>query len=201
MESSNLQYLNSQLNTSHIIINLCFKDSYIQIRNNIAELIRQNDYKIEGPKFLTKIHDIELELVDKSISSEIGCKLFNDINEYFTKNCMNLPEPTNYINYLNIYDEIIYNIYHDIKYSLICIRGQGQDIFTFFKDYPLFSVKRFILDHDQIIKDNCAICCDDLQHGQHHYVCMLKCKHQFHKPCIDKWIHINLTCPICKHEL
>jgi len=29
----------------------------------------------------------------------------------------------------------------------------------------------------------------------------LPCNHHFHCSCIDKWLHINATCPLCKFDI
>jgi len=46
---------------------------------------------------------------------------------------------------------------------------------------------------------NCSICLgkykdnDDLRE--------LSCTHCFHVECVDKWLKINASCPLCKHEI
>lgn len=48
-------------------------------------------------------------------------------------------------------------------------------------------------------KETCPICFDDYKIGQYKRV-LSKCKHAFHKKCIDKWFvsHPNLECPLCR---
>ncbi len=29
----------------------------------------------------------------------------------------------------------------------------------------------------------------------------IKCKHRFHKDCVDDWLSINCTCPICRYNI
>ncbi|KAG6505778.1 E3 ubiquitin-protein ligase At4g11680-like [Zingiber officinale] len=29
----------------------------------------------------------------------------------------------------------------------------------------------------------------------------LPCRHHFHRHCVDKWLHINATCPLCKYNI
>lgn len=53
--------------------------------------------------------------------------------------------------------------------------------------------------------DNCAICIDNF--NKHETIRILKCKHQFHKECIDKWLYSkfleneDLLCPLCQRDL
>lgn len=42
----------------------------------------------------------------------------------------------------------------------------------------------------------CSICLDTISVGE-----TLKCKHRFHKNCIDKWKISNNTCPNCRCSL
>jgi len=57
---------------------------------------------------------------------------------------------------------------------------------------------------DSLIKNNesCAICSDSFQAKQYKRS-LPKCKHQFHKKCIDKWFSTNvekMNCPICREN-
>jgi len=44
----------------------------------------------------------------------------------------------------------------------------------------------------------CSICCDEIEKDEIHNT---KCKHTFHKQCIDKWFEIKSTCPMCRKNL
>jgi len=48
----------------------------------------------------------------------------------------------------------------------------------------------------------CSICSEAYNEGEELRV--LPCPshlHHFHKPCIDKWLRINASCPICRHRI
>ena len=44
--------------------------------------------------------------------------------------------------------------------------------------------------------DKCAICLDSIT--DEHSVIVEKCKHYFHKVCLQKWLSSNNTCPVCR---
>jgi hypothetical protein len=46
---------------------------------------------------------------------------------------------------------------------------------------------------------NCGICLDDYRDGD--MVKALPCLHQYHCSCIDKWLKVASTCPICKQSI
>jgi len=55
---------------------------------------------------------------------------------------------------------------------------------------------------DDIILNNeypCIICQNNYTIGE--YKRELICNHMFHKKCIDKWLKINISCPLCRKEI
>jgi hypothetical protein len=59
---------------------------------------------------------------------------------------------------------------------------------------------------NQVIDKECAICYEKIQMNV--YLRQLKCNHEFHKKCIDKWLFTQFqqhkqefTCPICRHSI
>ncbi|XP_056687007.1 NEP1-interacting protein 1 [Spinacia oleracea] len=47
--------------------------------------------------------------------------------------------------------------------------------------------------------DSCPICLQDMA-GEQSVRCLVQCQHQFHKLCIDKWLVLNNSCPICRRH-
>lgn len=45
----------------------------------------------------------------------------------------------------------------------------------------------------------CCICLSKYVHNDE--LRELPCSHFFHKECVDKWLNINATCPLCKAEV
>ncbi|XP_064616503.1 nuclear pore complex protein DDB_G0274915-like [Liolophura sinensis] len=48
-------------------------------------------------------------------------------------------------------------------------------------------------------KEECRICLTTYETPD--WLRTLTCKHEFHMACIDKWLLVNATCPICRHSL
>ncbi|XP_022147433.1 E3 ubiquitin-protein ligase At4g11680 isoform X2 [Momordica charantia] len=48
-------------------------------------------------------------------------------------------------------------------------------------------------------EDACCICLTAYENGTE--LRELPCNHHFHCSCIDKWLHINATCPLCKFNI
>lgn len=45
----------------------------------------------------------------------------------------------------------------------------------------------------------CSVCLEDFELGE--TLKKIKCKHEFHKSCIETWLKSNITCPVCKMEM
>ncbi|XWS52055.1 hypothetical protein CRYUN_Cryun11dG0034500 [Craigia yunnanensis] len=44
---------------------------------------------------------------------------------------------------------------------------------------------------------DCAICLEGLEEKEVCWV-LVKCDHVFHKPCVEEWLKINFSCPLCR---
>ncbi|RWR77168.1 E3 ubiquitin-protein ligase RING1-like protein [Cinnamomum micranthum f. kanehirae] len=47
--------------------------------------------------------------------------------------------------------------------------------------------------------DKCNICLDDYSHGVK--VTQLPCSHDFHRECIERWLNLTNSCPICRSPI
>jgi len=45
----------------------------------------------------------------------------------------------------------------------------------------------------------CAVCLEDRKEGDE--CCLLPCEHKFHSNCIQQWVEVNATCPLCRSSL
>lgn len=51
--------------------------------------------------------------------------------------------------------------------------------------------------HKQLEKEECIICLDESETEWRE----LECHHRYHKSCIEKWIIIRPTCPLCMKDV
>jgi len=60
---------------------------------------------------------------------------------------------------------------------------------------PIYEITQKDLDE----KSECAVCQDQFQLSEK--VKQLPCKHNFHTPCIEPWLEMHDSCPICRMNL
>ncbi|KAH0894762.1 hypothetical protein HID58_057191 [Brassica napus] len=57
-------------------------------------------------------------------------------------------------------------------------------------------------DNERAISGEDAVCCICLaKYANNEELRELPCSHFFHKDCVDKWLKINASCPLCKSEV
>ncbi|KAI8914723.1 hypothetical protein DFJ77DRAFT_463072 [Powellomyces hirtus] len=56
-----------------------------------------------------------------------------------------------------------------------------------------------IAKSDLVHHAECSVCQDEYTEGE--TVTALPCKHLFHPPCIENWLKVNGTCPVCRFSL
>ncbi|OAY27180.2 hypothetical protein MANES_16G068000v8 [Manihot esculenta] len=57
-------------------------------------------------------------------------------------------------------------------------------------------------EHERMISGEDAVCCICLaKYANNDELRELPCSHFFHKECVDKWLKINASCPLCKSEV
>ncbi|XP_019744080.1 RING finger protein 215 isoform X1 [Hippocampus comes] len=47
--------------------------------------------------------------------------------------------------------------------------------------------------------DNCAVCLEPFNHNQ--CLRVLPCRHEYHRDCVDPWLLLRYTCPLCKRSI
>ncbi|XP_067861981.1 RING finger protein 215 isoform X2 [Heptranchias perlo] len=47
--------------------------------------------------------------------------------------------------------------------------------------------------------ENCAVCLEEFHKNQ--YLRVLPCLHEFHRDCVDPWLLLQQTCPLCKRNV
>lgn len=60
--------------------------------------------------------------------------------------------------------------------------------------------RRRLGDQDALAEHHCCmVCLEDCGAGD--VVTTLPCLHAYHKKCVDRWLHTNNSCPVCKHPI
>lgn len=69
-------------------------------------------------------------------------------------------------------------------------------IYREYKEYVLLNTVAPITKYDSNKEEECVICLEE--YNKKEIIRTLKCKHFYHKNCIDKWMKNNNKCPLCK---
>lgn len=52
---------------------------------------------------------------------------------------------------------------------------------------------------EAVESDNCAVCLEPFNHNQ--CLRVLPCGHEYHRDCVDPWLVLHHTCPLCKRSI
>lgn len=78
-----------------------------------------------------------------------------------------------------------------------CISRILKDPNNGMKDTDINKIKSEIYVNEN--NDNCSICLENIKSGNK--VRILECGHNYHQECLDTWLRINDTCPICRDKI
>ncbi|WVZ08852.1 hypothetical protein V8G54_022198 [Vigna mungo] len=79
------------------------------------------------------------------------------------------------------------------------LTGVPYDVIKSYRTFPYSktdSVVGTTCDHDT----TCAICIEDYEESEMLRV-LPQCRHYFHRDCVDAWLKVNATCPVCRNSL
>ncbi len=92
---------------------------------------------------------------------------------------------------------LVHNFYNNTNY----IEQDKKFKYCYEIDNKLTKAEK-IKNNDSVLNDGvqCFICMDEYKINQYKRV-LPKCKHFYHKKCIDKWLKKKSSCPICRDDL
>ncbi|XP_010458905.1 PREDICTED: E3 ubiquitin-protein ligase RDUF1-like [Camelina sativa] len=61
------------------------------------------------------------------------------------------------------------------------------------------SMPRVVIGEDNKGKGSCAICLEEWSKGD--VAAEMPCKHRFHSKCVEEWLGMHATCPMCRYEM
>jgi hypothetical protein len=110
-----------------------------------------------------------------------------------------LDELRNNTSLLDINNENDNTLHLSIEFDYI-----PEDIPNYFKSCKEINEKIShplkVKKNDIILNESCLICIENYKFNELKRI-LPKCKHCFHKKCIDKWLKKSATCPVCRDLL
>ncbi|CAA7031179.1 unnamed protein product [Microthlaspi erraticum] len=61
------------------------------------------------------------------------------------------------------------------------------------------SMPRVVIGEGQEKEGSCPICLEEWSGGD--VAAEMPCKHRFHSKCVEEWLGIHATCPLCRYEM
>ncbi|KAK7374345.1 hypothetical protein VNO80_07775 [Phaseolus coccineus] len=95
----------------------------------------------------------------------------------------------------NISDSIASMIHNDQNNNLT---GLPFNVVKSYHTFPYGKTNSVatMCNHDT----TCAICIEDYEESEMLRM-MPQCRHYFHRDCVDAWLKVNATCPVCRNPL
>jgi hypothetical protein len=132
---------------------------------------------------------------------------YNDINVFDTIELM-LNDLKNNTNIFDINNSDENNIQLNIEFEIIHGHDEVHNHDDDFNDYfnnckeinKIIGKSNKIKKDDVIVNENCLICMEKYNTNEFKRL-LPKCKHYFHKKCVDKWLKKNASCPICRDKI
>ena len=155
--------------------------------NNLPNSLESNNPNNESDEESVETDDDMPELIDfddsntlnvsPNVSSNVSFNLFE--NEF----------GTNALSFLNNFNQIM---------NLNLNQNQNmEDVRITLEEESIKEIENYVLDKDK--DDKCIICMMSFKKDDK--VSKVKCKHEFHKDCVETWLkNYNYKCPVCREE-
>ncbi|KAJ0253388.1 RING-type domain-containing protein [Hirschfeldia incana] len=61
------------------------------------------------------------------------------------------------------------------------------------------SMPRVVIGGDKEAEGGCPICLEEWSEGD--VAAVMPCEHKFHSKCVEEWLGMHATCPLCRYEM
>uniref|UniRef100_A0A2P2JZB7 RING-type E3 ubiquitin transferase n=1 Tax=Rhizophora mucronata TaxID=61149 RepID=A0A2P2JZB7_RHIMU len=87
------------------------------------------------------------------------------------------------------------------KYRFAVTNNGEKSSFGAGKMVPIETSSGYLANECILLPEDaeCCICLTSYEDGVELHT--LPCNHHFHSPCIEKWLRMNATCPLCKYNI